>query len=686
MKKWYRQVLDSDDPQVRQALAQALQSQRPPEPPDQVGRLVEFVRGRQCRLGVVSHQKGRRGTLGVIDIKGKERLVEVGRILDFSQRRLPLDDGTQRHRALRRIDRDRTRQLGGIDLQSLWEVVVGDAQTWWDAETLIDLYFAQRPADEERAVLVRALAGGAYFEMRQGQFRPHTRAVVEGKRAVSQARSQAAEELAQQAAWLRRVADGQPGSGGPPTAGQAIALLEEAALVEGDEPLSAAAGQLLRRAHLHGPLAAFDVLVRLGHWHADENLDLRRAGLTADFTPELVQRAQEARWPQAVARSWRWWGRRVLGWSADGEACQTAFSIRRSLLGYRLAIHCAVPGLLAGDGAMTAEAQTRGIALDLPDGRLDLLPSELTEQALLRADQRRPALALVVQLDKALAVRSYAFRLCRVRLKRVLPLSVDGGSESALLQRLAEQIRCQRQQRGALLLPAEKEVRLQRGQVEVVDGEAGAGWFLAELHHLAASLAGTWCQQRGLAALYQTQALPVAPVTTGQWNPVRLHEQIKGLPRSVWQVEPGPNARLGLDYCTPWSRPLDSYMDLLMQQQIVAALGSVGTVRSVADLQRALEETTWSREQAWHIGRRARRYWLLKGLERQVGKEVAGVVVERLGAGCLVALEDYPLKVFAPPRRERWANVGDRVRLRLVQAVARRDIVRVEGPLDRSPH
>ena len=415
MKQWYSQIADSDDPHVRQALAQALLSRRPPEPPDQVGRLVEFVRGRECRMGVVRKQGGRHGTLGVFDLEGKERTVEVGRILDFSRRQLPLGDGAQLRLTLRRIDRSRARRLAGLDLHTLWEVVVGDGEEWWDLEILVDLYFAEAPADDERAALVRALAGGSYFEMRQGRFKPHPQAVVERKRAVESARQRSEAELVQQAAWLRGLADGKEGPA-PSTAERAIALLEEAALGQEDRPLSPAATQLMRRAHLHGPLAALEILVRLGRWGADENLDLRRAGLASVFAPGLVCQATDARWPKAAARSRRWWGRQSLGWSEEGEACQTVFSMRRGLRGYRLGIHCAIPGLLAGDGDLTTEALSRGVALELPDRRLGLLPPELEEQVLFRVGQRRPALTLVVQLDRALAVRSYAFRLSRVRL------------------------------------------------------------------------------------------------------------------------------------------------------------------------------------------------------------------------------------------------------------------------------
>ena len=213
------------------------------------------------------------------------------------------------------------------------------------------------------------------------------------------------------------------------------------------------------------------------------------------------------------------------------------------------------------------------------------------------------------------------------------------------------------------------------------DGE-NAHWFLEELEHFAATLAGAWCMQQAVPAIYRSQSLPMERLTTAaEWDPVALHEQLKHVERAVWQIPPAPNQMLGLDYCTSWSGPLDCYLDLLMQQQIVAVLTTNQPRYHAADLERVLQETAWSRDAAWQSERRARRYWLLKALEERVGDEVDGTVVERMGAACLVLLDAYPLKVFVPPQREAWATPGDRIRLSVAQVSARRDLIRVERPL-----
>ena len=70
----------------------------------------------------------------------------------------------------------------------------------------------------------------------------------------------------------------------PVGAEQAITLLQRAALRE-DSPESAA---LMQAAHLHGAASAFDVLVRLGHWSRDENLELHRLRIPDEFPATLL--------------------------------------------------------------------------------------------------------------------------------------------------------------------------------------------------------------------------------------------------------------------------------------------------------------------------------------------------------------------------------------------------------------
>ena len=66
----------------------------------------------------------------------------------------------------------------------------------------------------------------------------------------------------------------------------------------------------MQAAHLHGAGSAFDLLVRLGHWTADENRELHRLGVPDVFPEHVLDSVREIDM-EAIAASWS--GRRRWG-------------------------------------------------------------------------------------------------------------------------------------------------------------------------------------------------------------------------------------------------------------------------------------------------------------------------------------------------------------------------------------
>lgn len=100
----------------------------------------------------------------------------------------------------------------------------------------------------------------------------------------------------------------------------AIALLKQVALHGEQAEDSAAAARLMQAAHLHGPQAAFEVLIRLGHWQADENLELRRCRVPVAFAPEVLAEAEQRGWWPEARRSRCWWGRHTYDFAPEARS------------------------------------------------------------------------------------------------------------------------------------------------------------------------------------------------------------------------------------------------------------------------------------------------------------------------------------------------------------------------------
>lgn len=199
-----------------------------------------------------------------------------------------------------------------------------------------------------------------------------------------------------------------------------------------------------------------------------------------------------------------------------------------------------------------------------------------------------------------------------------------------------------------------------------------------ELLILANALAGSFCEEHDLAALYRVESAPIRCLVEGAGlDPVACFAQRKLMPMVTVQVDPEPHHGLGVARCAPVTAATDSYIDLLVQQQIVHFL-QTGQARytrdEIADAFYA-SRTAW--EQADAIEESARRYWLLKHLEQRPQRKVEAVVLDRSPSGSMVRLCETQLDTFLPLRQSRPQVPGDRIWVAVISVSARRNILRV---------
>ena len=724
MKQWYADVLEQG-PVVRAQVARALQEERGKQQDDHVGCVVEFLRGGRHRCGVVRTPPARTRSLWVLDQEDREIWVSFRKIVDISTDKLTWHSRHETVHTLRQIDRARREIQETMDIRPLWEVAVEEPDKEWAINELADLFFDAATDSDHRAALTRCLDSGAYFSGPLNYYRPRQIDAVERRGEVHGRRQQVDTELQAVADWLRQVADANwgtesdellaPGRAPLPPANlpsaavaDAIELLEEAALYGGertgtntsfrypstrnepDRHRAHKAAELMKRVHLHGPLAAFDVLVRLGHWDVDENLELRRCGVPVDFSRETIDEAARSlesgyRRERGVGR---WWGRRAYAFSEDAGAGQ-AFSVRRTLSGYMIGIHFADPqSLIDPQGNIQREGTERGMTVELADRTIPMIPAVVGtncqfEDSRLRRD-RRVALTVAVRFDASWRMLDYDLSLRRVSPRLWLTMAAVEGGLSAdrwlgRLHQLALTLRKRRRDGGELVF-AEPEVVVKAGNSVVVDqvDPLQPGTLIAnELVLLAQDLAARFCRQKGLAAIYRVGSVASERlIDSDRFEPATVHAQRKLMSRPSLQASlpAAERARLAV------GRPLDRIEDLLVHQQLSRFLTTGEPAYSAAELQRSLDDTRWARDAAAAATRWSRRYWILKWLERWVGNSLDAVVLERAGPGLLVELTGCRLKVFIRGGRESWASPGDAIRADLARVSARRDEVELVHP------
>ena len=688
MVRWPRHLTASLDDASRREVARIVQAERGTRPVlERAGAVLEFRRGGQLLCGYLCRDPTNRRGYDVIGLDGRRRHLRRDKVVNVSPEYVSMHTPEMALAELRRVDQRREAARGAVDLSVLWQVALeAGPDRDWRLEELVELHDPGEPDVSRRAGMLRALWQGHRFERHGACWRPRSAEAVEGIEAASAREEAESSRQALVASWLRGFADGEPSDPRPPGAEEAISLLESAAL----EEAGPAAAALMRAANLHGPSAAFDVLVRLGHWSADENLELHRLALPDAFS-EAASEAAAGLDRRTVLAGWP--RRRRLTSGLCVTACgERAYRLRRSLLGRTIVdIHMAVPALwVEAGGVLDLEAAARGLSVRLPEREIPMLPPELIRACRLTPDEARPILTLSVRLDRELTPGRV--RLSRGRARPLLTLEDGGGRPPvARLARLAAKLRRRRRDAGAWeALHAAGEIEV-RGGRPLPAAEDPADLIDTELRLLAAEAISRLCHGR-VPAVYAVREAPadILPETalehaedSAAAEGLRAHLLEGGASRESLGTRSAPHAGLGLPACAAGARPLSSYVDLAMQRQLLSIAGRGPGPLAEGDLERILLETREARESAERVRRSSRRYWTLKWLEGLGGEaRLECVVAEARGPGHLVLLAEAPMAAYVPAPRGRRLQVspGQRLRVRVEQASARRDLLRLAGP------
>ena len=676
------------DAPARAEVARLIRDERAREPVVvRAGTVVEFRRGGQLMCGYLAHTPRGPG-YRVIGVDGRPRRLRRDKLVDLSRDLVPTyppDDGLK---SLRALDESRETAKLEVDLETLWHVVADTgAARAWSLEELLELHDTGQADATRRAGLLRALWQGDRFDRDGVAWRPRSGEAVDQSRQAARREATQEARLAELAAWLRRVADGGSTQPAPPDADAALALLEAAAV--GEE--TAESSSLMQAAHLHGAGSAFDVLVRLGRWTPDENLELHRLGVPDAFPETVVDAARQTDTEAAVV-GWPWrrrWGGGIYA-TAGGER---AYRLRRRLWGRRdvVDIHLAVPALwVAESGAVDLEAAERGRTLNLVERDIPMLPAQILQACRLTTAAVRPALTITVGLDDDLLPCQVGVKRSRVRPRAGL----DDGLGTPAMDRLADLATALRERRRAAgaweCLRPSPWMGLHDGQA-LPATETTAERIDTELRLLAAEALGSWCRDRGVAAIYAAREPATMDDVIGSEvdadaadaMAVRAFRLEGRAPHATLTVTPAGHAGLGLGLCAVGIDPMRHYVDLVMQRQVLAVVG-VGTgPLPEATLERAMLETQAAREAARRVEASGQRYWSLKWLEQLGADEgVSVVVVEPRGPGYLALLDGGPAGTFVPASRGERVDVapGQRLRLRIEQVSARRNILRLADP------
>ena len=489
---------------------------------------------------------------------------------------------------------------------------------------------------------------------------------------------------------MQRTLKGQPPPK-PDHAGEITQILASYYLYEKESPHREVAKAILNRAGVGSPGPLFTFLVKTGVWHPNENLDLLRYQISAELPAAVQENAlavcTRPFQPEPERRDLRDWPVITIDGSFTLDF-DDALSLEAVGDHWLLGVHISdVAHYIPRGGPIDQEAQARASTIYMPDQKIPMLPTCLSDDALsLKAGLDRPAISTLIRLSSKGEVMDFDIVPSLIRVHRQLTYqdvdsAIDDDPILKQLLFLARSYRNQRLDNGALIIELpEIAIRLNNDAPPAVarmDRESPGRMLVSEMMILANDVAARFLSSRQLPAIYRSQPEPRERLFERDGGTLFQNwMQRKLINRFVLGSSPERHAGLGLPAYVTCTSPIRKYSDLVTQRQLRSALGlGSAYTREEMDLTIAALE-----QPASVVGRvqfRRHRYWLLKYLETCIGNKKEALVLNKRRDGHAILLPDLMLECILSGADNIKLKPEDLIQVTIQHASARNDILTV---------
>jgi exoribonuclease-2 len=654
------------------------------------GKIIEYIDQGKFVCTLCLQDKGTR--LHLLTPLNREVNISPKRALLLSKG--TVDTGGSREALLNRlneIEALRKMLTREVHVKELWELV-RDGQESFEYADLAQLYFGEKITDDHISALVRALFDDRlYFKMKEGHFLPHSEEIVE--QTIKQREEEARREtrLKEGSTWLKNRIQNKV-SQAPSCKDAVIDLLVELALYGKEAPNFNHTKDLLLRAGITDVQRAKSLLVDLGVWGEDENLDLYRLNINTSFS-EAALNASEKLTKVGIEEGEREDLRDLNAFTIDGPDTKDfddALSIEITSDSILLGVHISdVASAIPPDSLLDKEASQRGSSLYLPSRSIPMIPPNLSQDTLsLRKDCDRPAISLLCRFDKDFGLLDYRFALSLVRVRRQLTYEEVNNlySQEDVLEQayeLSQVLRKNRVDQGALILSLpELWFKIHPDSsisLETVDQNTPSRIMVAEFMILYNWLAAKLFREHDIPVLYRSQEKPSEELSIGDEGYLYyVFKQRRKLNPLIINTDPLPHAGLGLDMYTNVSSPIRRYLDLAIQRQMRRYLLEGSFVYG----KEQLEEIRMAVQPLLRIldivKRNRIRYWTQKYLLSHIGERFPAVILDTLKNRYRILLTDFLLVAEMKRENGQEFHQGQQIMVKIRKCDPWNDLLNLE--------
>ncbi len=631
------------------------------------GKIIEYIDQGRFICTLCLQDRGNRLHLltpsnRLVNLSPKRAILISGSTIDILRPREELTEKLSQAEGARNRLKDR------IDVRELWELTKDENQSF-DHKYLAHLVFGESIDDEHLSAVVRAIfENQLHFKMKDGRFHPNSEERV--SLIIKQREEEALKEewLIQGSAWLKDLQAGRA-TEDPRYREDIISLLIQLTLFGKEVPDFKYGKELLSRAGISDIRESRNLLIRLGVWEEDENLDLLRLGIETAFTKDQLD--ESARLAESkIDFEGREDLRQIPALTIDGPLTRDfddALSLEISEHTLDLGIHIAdVAAFILPDSILDRTARERASSLYMPRRQISMLPPDLSHDALsLKQGCDRQAISLLARFDKTGKLLDYRLAASVVRVQDRLTydevneiLRTDDGpgpvaghqrTQADILKQMYELSRIlhnKRVERGALMLSLpELHFKFEADSspsLEIVDQNTPSRMIVAEFMILYNCLIARFCRDNRIPVLFRTQEEPGERLTSEESGYLYyVFQQRRKLRRLKLNTAPYPHSILALDVYVQGTSPIRRYLDLVVQRQIKSFLMGVAPVCN----EKQLEEIGMTIEPVIKsfgtVKRNRLRYWILKFLSLYPGEKYRAVVLDEFKRKYRIVLKDF---------------------------------------------
>jgi exoribonuclease-2 len=653
------------------------------------GTIVEYIDRKLIVCAVVLGKKNQK--LRMLTEHNREVSHAEKRLAHVSSERLDLRTG--RDALVNRLKNTvaRRRQLQKqIDVEALWEVLHTEA-TWIDLQTMAEFSFDGEISGDHTSAVIRALFEDRfYFKFDSNRFFPNSRERVAQIAAQAALEAKKAHTIEEGSRWIQEVLAARHPSV-PPGKEEIIELLKSFYLFGKDSPNYDIGKEIISRSGLDPTDGPFHLLVKLGIWNHDENLNLHRFGISDTFPPEAVEAVEQLNDQKIKVKQD---GKRrdlthLSTITIDGQSTldfDDAISIEREGDGFRLWVHVTdVSHFLEKGSPVDEEARARGSSIYMPDKRIPMVPRPLAEDLCsLKEGQDRRAISITARLDHSARVLEYEIFPSIIRVNRQMTyydsnLMVDQDPELSAIYELAQKFREFRLNAGAIQLTLpEMNVWIDSKReisVSQINRESPGRLMVSECMILANWLAGQFFRDQGQSTIFRSQLEPRGRLIDKSGGTLYQNwMQRRLLSRVFIGLEPEPHTGLGLDVYVTLTSPLRKYVDVATQRQLRSLLG-LEALYSDEEIRFIIQAVEQPMSYITVLQRERLRYWILRYLQRHVGQKEEALVLEKRRHRYVILLTKYMIECSLPLNCGADLKSEDTILVNLDRVSARSDTI-----------